>query len=204
MSYLSAAFFSWVQSAAFYIDVHSRAVELLGRGTGRTWLDVGCGPGMLSRLARERGYAVVGLDRDPAMIRFARYKTRGDQGCRYEVGDLNQMSGRYSADVVSAASLLYVLPQPAVAIKQLWDCVRPGGRLLVIETTEQMTPDVARNVSLPMQPAERLILSLWAQARRGRAVPKEVFYSLPTGSAKCTPFLGGLLHAWDYMKDPAR
>lgn len=203
MSFLSAAFFSWVQGAPFYIDVHSQAVSLLPPGNGRTWLDVGCGPGLMARLARERRYDVLGIDRDPAMIRLAMCHTRGKQGCRFEVGDLNRVSGRYSADVVSAASLLFVLPDPGQAIKQLWDCVRLGGRLLVIETTEKMAPEVAREVRKTMQPGRRLVLTMWARARRGRAVSPDVFREVPAQSTECIPLLNGLVQAWSFVKGPA-
>ena len=65
MGYLSAAFFTWVQSAQFYVDLHTQAIELLPTGDGKSWLDVGCGPGLVARLARSRGYDVLGLTKTP-------------------------------------------------------------------------------------------------------------------------------------------
>jgi hypothetical protein len=49
-------------------------------------------------------------------------------------------------DVVTAASLLAVVPDPVVALHQLWSCVAPTGTLLVIETSQQMTPASARRI----------------------------------------------------------
>lgn len=200
MGYRSAAFFCWVQGAPFYIGLHRQAVELLPAGDGKSWLDVGCGPGLLARLAHSRGYRVLGLDPDPAMIRLARHNARRDAGCRFTIGDLQQASNRHRADVVSAASLLFVLPDPAAALHQLWRCVRPRGRLLVLETTGLMTPAGAQRISHTVRPGRRLALHLWAHARRGRAVAAQVFESLPTQSAACTPLLGGLVHAWTFAK----
>ncbi len=201
MSFLSAAFFTWVQGAPFYVDVHSQAVALLPSGNGKTWLDVGCGPGLVARLACDRGYEVLGIDRDPEMVRLAKRKTRGDPRCRFDVGDINDLSGRHSADVVSAASLLFVLPDPDAAIQQLWDCVRPGGKLLVIETTERMTVDQARTVKKAIPHGRRFVLNLWARARNGRAVPNEIFLSVPARIRDCIPLLNGLVNAGIFEKE---
>ena len=51
MSMAAAALFAWVQSAPGYRRVHDDAVGLLGPGDGRAWLDAGCGPGLVTRLA---------------------------------------------------------------------------------------------------------------------------------------------------------
>lgn len=202
MSFLSAAFFSWVQSAPFYADVHSEALTLLPSGEGKTWMDVGCGPGLVARLACHRGYDVLGIDRDPQMIRFARRNAREERRCRFEVGDLNGLSGRQSADVVSAASLLFAVPDPQAAIRQLWDCVRPGGSLLVIETTEKMTPEGARRFSRTTPLGRHPALALWARARRGRSVAASVFDLPAAHSRVCTPLMGGLVQAWIFRKEP--
>lgn len=200
---MSAAFFSWVQDASFYVDVHSQAVRLLPPGNGRTWLDVGCGPGLVARLACDRGYDVLGIDRDPEMVRFAERNARVDQRCRLEVGDLSHLSDQYSADVVSAASLLFVVPDPTTAIRQLWDCVRPGGNLLVIEATELMNPEGARKVRPMTRCGRRFALTLWARTRNGKTVDRDVFRSLTARSSVCTPLLGGLINAWVFSKAEA-
>ena len=203
MSFVSAAFFSWVQGAPFYIDVHAQAVDLLPPGSEKAWLDIGCGPGLVTRLACNRGYDALGIDRDPNMVRFAVRNARGNPRCQFAVGDLKRVSGEHSADVVSAASLLFVLPDPGVAVQRLWDCVRPGGRLLVIETSKLMTPEAARRVKSTMPPGRRLALNLWARTRSGRAVAPEIFDSLSTHASECTPLLSGLIHAWTFVKEPA-
>jgi len=204
MSFGSAAFFSWVQGAPFYVEVHAQAVDLLPPGNGKTWLDVGCGPGLVARLAGDRGYNALGIDNDPEMIRFALHSARGRQQCRLEVGDLKDISSRHSADVVSAASLLFVVPDPGAAIQQLWDCVRPGGKLLVIETTEQMTQGSVQKVRNTVQPGRRLALELWARTRNGRAIAAETFSSLSALASTRTPLLGGLVQAWIFTKELTR
>jgi SAM-dependent methyltransferase len=199
MSRFSAELFSWIQGAAFYEDLHGNAVRLLPPGDGRTWLDVGCGPGLVTRLAGRHGYDAVGIDRDPAMIRAARRIAR-DEGCRFEVGELGIEQPPHSGDVVSAASLLIVLPDARRALAQLWACVRPGGILLVIETTTHMTPERAKSVAPRTRPGRRTALALWARARRGHAIDPTVFDGLDSASRERHALLEGLVDAWILRK----
>jgi SAM-dependent methyltransferase len=196
VSRLGAALFSWIQGAPFYERVHAQAVELLPRGEGRAWLDVGCGPGLVARLAVARGYEARGVDRDPAMIAAAR-RHAGGAGARYEIGDLDGAARATQVDVVSAASLLIVLPDARAGLLQLWRAVKPGGYLLVVETTPAMTPEGARR-SAPSLPAGRkLALTLWARARSGRAADPDLVTALPgIATRRIVPLMDGLVSAW--------
>ncbi len=145
MRNLWAHFFSYVQSAGFYAELHRRSVQLLPSGSGDTWFDVGTGPGLVARLAAEHGYRSNGFDVDEAMIGEARANSSDmPMPVEFEVFGLNELaaSGR-KAGVVSAASLLAVLGDRDGALHQLMSCVGTGGALLVIETTELMQPSMA-------------------------------------------------------------
>jgi SAM-dependent methyltransferase len=196
VSAVSARFFAWLQGAPFYEDVHRAAVELLPRGEGRSWLDVGSGPGLVARLAAEHGYDAVGLDRDPAMVSAAQRATR----CRFELGDVYELRER-CADVVSAASLLVLLPDPERALRCMWGVVRPGGVLLAIETTSRMTPAAARKVRV--RSGRRSALALWARARNGRALDAAIFERACVASYERHLLLDGLVAAHLLRKGPA-
>jgi trans-aconitate methyltransferase len=199
VSRFSAALFSWIQGAAFYEDLHREAVCLLPPGHGKRWLDVGCGPGLVARLAGRHGYDAMGIDRDPAMIRAAR-RIAGAEACRFDVAELGSAGSRHAADVVSAASLLIVLPDVRGALARLWACVRPGGALLVIETTPNMTPERAKSVAPRTRPGRRAALALWARARSGRAIDPAVFDGLDSSSRERHALLEGLVDAWILRK----
>lgn len=92
MSAFSAALFSRLQAAEFYSALHQQAVELLPRGEGRTWLDVGCGPGLVARCAAAHGYRARGVDTDPAMVRRATANAR-------RMGAATQFAGQDLAGV---------------------------------------------------------------------------------------------------------
>ncbi|HEY8708423.1 MAG TPA: methyltransferase domain-containing protein, partial [Burkholderiaceae bacterium] len=95
MGALSARFFGYVQDADFYRDLHREAVALLPPGAGKTWFDMGCGPGLVARLAHDRGYDAVGFDLDPHMVGLARRRSARAAGPRYVESGLDDLVARH-------------------------------------------------------------------------------------------------------------
>jgi len=180
VSVADAALFGWVQSAPAYTAVHREAVHLLPAGAGGTWLDVGCGPGLVARLAARHGYRSVGIDRDPAMVRAARRRTPAGARCTFLRASLDEFAG--TSDVVSAASLVCQLPDPAAALCRLWELVAAGGALLVVETTPAMTTEHIATLTATLDGRSRRVLTRWARARSGHAIAVEAFGVLPEPS----------------------
>lgn len=200
MSAAAARLFSWAQGADFYRDHLRGAVELLPPGDGATLRDFGCGPGLLTRLAAARGYRAVGLDVDPHMVATAKRIARRERStATFQVLDLRAAeAGLPPADVVAAASLLAVMPDRRAALRLLWDGVAPGGRLLVVEATEQMTVPAARRlVANGLAGRRSRLLIRWAAGRAGRTVDPRIYEDLPDVTEKrVAPLLDGLVGAW--------
>ncbi len=172
MSWLGARFFSLVQTVAFYQSIHRQAVDLLPPGHGRTWLDIGCGPGLVARFAAERGYDTVGLDLDPAMVQRARTLASrtlvtGQRPPVFRQGSVFDLPAQAPAvDVVSAASLLTVLPNRREGLLALLSAVKPGGQVLLIEPSAQMTPaHVASYLAAHPGTNKAWVLRLWTRTR---------------------------------------
>lgn len=202
MSWLSAQFFAQVQAAPFYTALHRQAVSLLPPTERRTWLDAGCGPGLVSRLAAERGYDTLGTDLDPAMVRQARScaglgaPTRG--ALRFETSSLFDLPNLVApVDVVSAASLLAVLPDRQAALRALVACLKPDGVALVIEPTADMTADRA-SAYLRAHPGTRMswVLRMWARTRTPARAVGVSDLRLPGWQVQPHPLLDGMVHAW--------
>ena len=198
---IASALFTWIQGADFYHYLHREAVNLLPIGNGKTWLDVGCGPGLVSRLAQDRGYQVTGIDSDPLMIRSAnRIAKKQNRSIDFKIADVFDLS-KESADVVSAASLLAVLGDRANGLYSLWRSVKPNGVLLIIEPTDQMTIDNVSKAIANGLPRERINgLRMWASARQGNIVNPAIFETLEVNSVKFKPLLQGLVGAWILRK----
>lgn len=202
MSRFAARFFAHLQGAAFYRAVHEQAVVLLPEGAGRTWLDIGCGPGLVARLAAARGYHVQARDIDPDMVAMAqRIAQQNESSAEFEIGGIAApLPHDQRVDVVSAASLLFVLDDRAAALRQMLTHLDEDGILLIIETTPAMLPGAAWCWLWQTGYTKRAwMLLLWARARGGRAVSQEEL-SVDGWSSERKPLLGGLVAAWIFRR----
>src|SRR5262249_51237808 len=130
------------------------ALERVGLAAGASVLDAGCGPGEAMRLMAERVAAngsVVGLDMDANLgaVALEALRRRGPDVYRFVQGDVTQMPsiGGAPFDLVFARLLLFHMVQPAYILQRLWQWVKPGGVLLVMDY------DTTGIRSLPQHPA---------------------------------------------------
>jgi ubiquinone/menaquinone biosynthesis C-methylase UbiE len=108
---------------------------LAGRG-GLDALDAGCGTGFLSFELTARGHSVTGVDFASAMIGEARKKAAARSvSIRFEEADAERLPfppGRF--DLVISRHVLWTLPHPEAAIDEWIRVLRPGGRLVVVDS----------------------------------------------------------------------
>jgi len=203
---IGTTLFVWLQGAGFYRELHQQAVEILPQGEGKTWLDVGCGPGLVARQAAARGYKTIGVDADSHMIRAARrlaYWHRSE--AIFQKGDLASLAGQ-QADVVSAASLLAVLDDKPAGVDALWRSVLPGGYLLLIEPAPTMNrANAERLIRAGTLPRKRQCgIKRWAAAREGRAVASAILTPVDAVLVQHAELLNGLVGAWVFRKPEER
>ena len=123
---------------------------------GTKLMEVGCGPGFYScgLAARFPELAVLGVDQSVRQLDWAKTKARRLRlsNCRFEADDVLDLShARETFDVVIAARLFTVLPDPRRALMEMHRVLRPGGRCLIAE------PRYAFWASLPL-------FAMWAIA----------------------------------------
>lgn len=198
---IGAVLFTWLQGADFYSSLHKQAVDILPSGEGKTWIDLGCGPGLVSRLAAGKLYDVTGIDADASMIKAAKRLNKWHRiKAKYEVGDLTYLINK-KANVISAASLLAVLDDKEDALNIMWKSVLPKGYLLIIEPTELMNKANAEKLIKTGLPKKRISgLKMWAMARENRAVDPAIFDRLQTANKVTLALLGGLVKARLFQK----
>ncbi|SCZ52564.1 class I SAM-dependent methyltransferase [Thiohalomonas denitrificans] len=98
-------------------------------------LDLGAGPGMFVKAAAERYPAarVVGVECAPYMLDAA--ETLPDNGellCQ-DLHDPHFPLEEASVDAAVASVVLHEMNQPVRALQELTRCLRPGGRLLILD-----------------------------------------------------------------------
>ena len=115
------------------IDLQARVLDLAAPAPGATVADVGCGNGAyLAELSR-RGFAgrVLGLDLSPGMLAAARERSPGFAGLiAADATALPLPDG--VADLTLAMHMLYHVPDPSAAVRELRRVTRPGGRVVIM------------------------------------------------------------------------
>ena len=101
---------------------------------GACVLDCAAGTGEFSLAVAKRAGSVLCTDQSEAMLARARKKAarRGLSNLQFAHRDITALSDPDgSFDAVIAANVLHLLPQPEVAVRELWRVAAPGGRLIL-------------------------------------------------------------------------
>lgn len=101
---------------------------------GARVLDCAAGTGLFALAAARRADSVLCTDLSQAMLSRAEKKARkqGLSNICFAVRDLTALpEGNGGFDVVIAANVLHLLPEPEMAVRELWRVTAPGGRLIL-------------------------------------------------------------------------
>jgi ubiquinone/menaquinone biosynthesis C-methylase UbiE len=120
---------------------HNAILEIVrgwGLPAGSRLLDLGCGPGPLTRDLAKMGYPGVGLDASPAMIEFCiqQAKTDGISDLwTYNLGDVEAVPfPDNSFDAVVCSGVIDYLPTDDKLIAEAARVLKPGGRFVLCFT----------------------------------------------------------------------
>ena len=117
---------------AIFAQWPPQIADIAAIGTGDRVLDVGCGTGVLAREAEARvgqSGRVSGLDLNEGMLAVARRLRPEIEWRQGDALDLPFEDGAFDA-VVSQFALMF-LPEPVLALREMWRVLARGGRLAV-------------------------------------------------------------------------
>jgi ubiquinone/menaquinone biosynthesis C-methylase UbiE len=200
---LVAAIFENAQVTAWWKRVYENLVDAaassdpLGALTSDA-LDVGCGEGLGTRVLADRFRRTVGVDISANMIRRARRHAdqAGLSNAEYIEADIRCLPfPDHSFDLVTSTSLVYLLPDPVGALREMARVCRPGGRVASFDPAKDLTlrravaAIAAGEVRGHASARAALFLIGWAAASRlGRRFSREEVLTL-LASAGLQPVL---------------
>jgi ubiquinone/menaquinone biosynthesis C-methylase UbiE len=121
-----------ISQGKFIGDLTEHVLRLAGLNSGLRVLDIGCGTGDVSFLARSLvgpDGAVIGVDRSADAIAVARQRAQKAQLSNVEfiATDLDKLTLDQPVDALIGRLVLMYFPKPAVVLGHLLSFVKPGG-----------------------------------------------------------------------------
>ena len=120
------------------VQQRARTLEALDLRAGERVLDLGCGPGLLSLELGEAvgpGGSVVGIDRSAEMLSVARARCKHLAQIEFRTGSAEKLEQQPGAfDAVACVQVLLYLHNVADVLGEIHRVLRPGGRVVIIET----------------------------------------------------------------------
>lgn len=121
-----------ISQGKFIGDLTEHVLRLAGIERGMRVLDIGCGAGDVSFLARSlvgSTGAVIGVDRAPDAIAIAQQRAQQAElsNVHFITTDLDKLTLDQPVDALIGRLVLMYFPQPAVVLRHLLSFVKPGG-----------------------------------------------------------------------------
>jgi SAM-dependent methyltransferase len=111
-------------------------VELAPEDAAARWVEVACGPGLISRAMAPRVGSIQGFDLTPAMVEKARSEAAaaGVDTVSFEVGDATALDlPDDSFDGATTRFSLHHIPAPVRVLEEMRRVVKPGGWVVVAD-----------------------------------------------------------------------
>ena len=138
-AYFSTAAVDWDRIRSLHVDereVERTMLDVLGDAPLGDVLDVGTGTGRVLALLAPRARRAVGIDLSPAMLGVARAALDPAAHANVQVrhGDMYHLPlGHAAVDLVVFHQVLHYADDAAAAVAEAARCLRPGGRVLVVD-----------------------------------------------------------------------
>lgn len=154
-------------------------LDQVGVAAGMCCLDVGCGGGDVTlELARRAGAggSVLGIDLDATQLEVARAEARaaGASTVEFRAAGITEYRDQPRFDVVYCRFVLTHVPDPAAALRNLFDLVRPGGAVVLEDI------DFSGHFTYPPLPAFQRYAELYVAAVRKRGGDPNIGLRLPS------------------------
>lgn len=113
--------------------IFEAVLERVSVGPGMKVLDVGCGTGLLCKLALDRGAEAFGMDASPTQLEVARERVPGAEFKQAEMEELPYADGEF--DLITCSNALQYSLDAKGTLAEMKRITRPGGTVAIITGT---------------------------------------------------------------------
>lgn len=146
--------------------------RFLGFGSGTGWLE--------SAVEKENAFAeMIGTDISPRMVKIANQHSRKHKlKVRYQLAaaDSSNFTSRFdseSFDVIGSSNALDCMRDPSTAIKNAYDLLKPGGKLIFSIRSESRNAFYCQNGNIPYHPRRGFWVSEKWEGTNDSTVPRQ-------------------------------
>lgn len=134
-----------------------------------TILDFGSGTGFLAEILLEEGYQkVICLDINRNMLGRAQKRLAGYPALLVRGDGLHLPLPDNCVDAVVSKWVLWVLPDPEQAIKEMVRVTKPGGKIIALDSSKQKTTEKQNLLKKLVKTAHSLFIALFSGASPSR------------------------------------
>ncbi|MBA2273062.1 MAG: methyltransferase domain-containing protein [Actinobacteria bacterium] len=127
-----------LSGAQAVVELRRWSIDSLSLHPGQRVLEVGCGPGDMSLVLADAvgtAGAVNGLDNSRVMIAEAKRRAAHHPQVQFDTGDAQELLfGDSDFDACYSERVFQHLDAPELALKEMLRVLRPGGRVVVVDT----------------------------------------------------------------------
>lgn len=113
--------------------IFEAVLDRVGVGPGMKVLDVGCGTGLLCKLALDRGAEAAGMDASPTQLEVARERVPGAEFTQGEMEVLPYEDGEF--DLITCSNALQYSMDAKGTLAEMKRITKPGGTVAIITGT---------------------------------------------------------------------
>ena len=191
---INTLIFLWLQNQTFYNKLQLEVIENINIATShKSWADIGCSTGLLTRIAKKLNYNVSGFDLSFTSLLVAKILSFNLKNIKYFQKDFFTLDTKY--DIITATSLLSVVKNKKEALVKLLSLLKDdNSTLIIIEPTSKLTIANSKKLITNLKTFWYYKgLLVWANARQNKAIDFNIFKSVNGISIIKKYYLDGMI-----------
>ncbi|UTR10941.1 class I SAM-dependent methyltransferase [Evansella sp. LMS18] len=167
-------FFDRMACSSWLVKVHEELLKETGTWEGKSVLDVGCGTGRLLLRGADSTTKIYGVDISEGMVNRAAELAEREpllDNPVFKTADAEKLPfSENKFDIVLSTCVVFLLPDPDPALKEMYRVLKPGGLLALVNPSEILNVEMAHKLAeqWQLEKEEENALKQWGKVTEKR------------------------------------